>query len=149
MATLARSKVTLRIAGDSLIPEEITRLLGGTPTEAQRKGEELVGPSGVARTAKFGMWRLRASETTPADLNAQVQEVLAQLTDDIAVWDQLASRYDIDLFCGWFMERENERVGISVNTLRQLGARSIELSLDIYSGDKDEGDSRESDERST
>ena len=83
------------------------------------------------------MWSLQASETTPADLDAQVKEILAQLTDDIAIWDHLASQYDMDLFCGWFMEKENEGLGISANTLRELGARNIELSLDIYSGDKD------------
>src|SRR5205814_4502080 len=35
MATISRAKATLRIMGDSLIPEEVTSMLGGTPTEAQ------------------------------------------------------------------------------------------------------------------
>jgi Domain of unknown function (DUF4279) len=81
------------------------------------------------------MWRLRATETTPGDLDAQVQEILSQLTNDTAIWNRLASQYDIDLFCGLFMEKENEGVGISASTLQELGARGIELSLDIYSGD--------------
>ena len=123
--------------GDSLIPEEVTSVLGGTPTEAQRKGQELRGLTGISRTARFGMWRLRATETTPGDLDSQVQEILARLTDDIAVWNRLASQYDIDLYCGWFMEKENEGLGVSASTLRELGARGIELSLDIYSGDSD------------
>jgi hypothetical protein len=29
--------------GDSLIPEEVTCMLGGLPTEAQRKGQEFRG----------------------------------------------------------------------------------------------------------
>ena len=41
MATISRAKATLRIMGDSLIPEEVTNMLGGMPTEAQRKGQEL------------------------------------------------------------------------------------------------------------
>lgn len=121
--------------GDSLIPEDVTSLLGATPTTAQRKGQELRGSSGISRTAQFGMWLLQAAETTPGDLDVQVQEILAQLTNDIEVWNRLASQFDIDLYCGWFMEKENEGLGISVGTLRALGARSIELSLDIYSGD--------------
>ena len=68
MATISSAKATLRIMGDSLIPEEVTSMLGGTPTEAQRKGQELRGLAGIPRTAKFGMWRLRATETTPGDL---------------------------------------------------------------------------------
>ena len=135
MAAISSAKATLRIMGDSLIPEEVTNMLGGTPTEAQRKGQELQGRTGISRTAKFGMWRLRATETTPGDLDAQVQEILSQLTNDTAVWNRLASQYDIDLFCGLFMEKENEGLGVSASTLRELGARGIELSLDIYSGD--------------
>jgi hypothetical protein len=41
----------------------------------------------------------------------------------------------MDLYCGWFMEKENEGLGVSAMTLRELGARGIELPLDIYSGD--------------
>jgi hypothetical protein len=135
LATISRTKATLRIIGDALIPEEVTNLLGAVPTESQQKDQELRGPTGISRTAKFGMWRLRATETAPGDLDAQVQEILACLTNDIGVWNQLASRYEIDLYCGWFMEKENEGLGISASTLRELGARGIELSLDIYSGD--------------
>ena len=120
-----------------MIPEEVTSVLGRAPTEAQRQGQELRGPSGISRTAKFGMWRLRAAETKPGDLDAQVEEILAQLTDDIAIWNRLAAHYKIDLYCGWFMEKENEGLGVSASTLRKLGARGIELSLDIYSGDSD------------
>ena len=137
VATISRTKATLRIIGDALIPEEVTNLLGVEPTEAQHKGQELRGSTGISRTARFGMWRLRATETTPGDLDAQVQEILAHLTNDIGIWNQLASQYEIDLYCGWFMEKENEGLGISASTLRELGARGIELSLDIYSGDHD------------
>ncbi len=137
MATIARATAALRISGESLNPSEITVLLGASPTTAQHKGEELVGRSGVSRIAKFGMWRLAAAETSPADLDAQVREIIAQVSSDISVWSDLASRYDIDLFCGWFMEKGNEGQDISASTLRELGIRGIELSLDIYAGDKD------------
>jgi hypothetical protein len=137
VATISTAKATLRIIGDSLKPEEVTRMLGATPTTAQFKGEELQGSRGIPRTAKFGMWRLMAAETTPGDLDAQVREILAQLTGDVAVWNHLAEKYEIDLYCGWFMEKENEGLGISATTLRELGVRGIELSLDIYSGDGD------------
>jgi Domain of unknown function (DUF4279) len=137
MATIARATATLRITGDALIPNEITTLLGLAPTSGQYKGEELVGKSGVTRIAKFGMWRLQASETAPADLDAQVLEILAKASQDTSVWTKIASRFDIDLFCGWFLEKENEGLGISASTLRELGARGIELSLDIYAGGDD------------
>jgi Domain of unknown function (DUF4279) len=137
MATIARATATLRIIGDTLVPTDITTMLGVAPTSGQRKGEELLGKSGATRIAKFGMWRLQASETSPADLDAQVREILAKVSQDTSVWSKIASEFDVDLWCGWFLDKENEGLGISASTLRELGSRGIELSLDIYAGDND------------
>lgn len=131
MAHLARSVASLRIAGDDLIPEEISLLLGAQPTHAQRKGQELPSKAGM-RIATFGHWRLQAKETAPENLDAQVAEILRQLTSSPDVWQNLTSRYRVDLFCGWFMEGGNEGVIISPSTLQALGERGIELGLDIY-----------------
>lgn len=133
MGALERSVATLRVSGDDLRPEEITALLGASPTHAQIKGETLVSASGRERIARFGMWRLRAKDTEPEDLNAQVEELLAQLTPDLAVWRELSERYRIDLFCGLFMANGNDGVSIAPRILLALGERGIELELDIYS----------------
>lgn len=103
MAHLARSVASLRIAGDDLVPEEVSLLLGAQPTHAQRKGQELQSKNGV-RIATFGHWRLHAKETEPENLDAQVAEILGQLTSSADVWQNLTARYRVDLFCGWFME---------------------------------------------
>jgi Domain of unknown function (DUF4279) len=131
LAHLARSAATLRIAGDDLVPEEISALLGAEPTHAQRKGQELPSKSGV-RIAKFGHWRLETKDREPEDLNGQVKELLDQLTTDLEVWQALSKRFEIHLFCGWFMNESNEGVGVSPSTMSLLAARGIELSLDIY-----------------
>ena len=47
-------------------------------------------------------------------------------------------RYDVDLFCGLFMREGNEGLAISSKYLAELGARGIEIGLDIYAGDDDE-----------
>lgn len=140
MATVARAVATLRIIGDSLDPDEVTRLLGTLPSESQRKGQESVDKTGRVRVARFGAWRIHASETSPADLDAQVKEILSKPSSDLAVWKELSMRFDIDLFCGWFMDKDNEGIGISADTLRLLGERGIELSLDIYAGDGEHGE---------
>jgi len=120
-----------------LLPDEVTRLLGATPTKAQVKGQVLRGASGRDRVAKFGGWWLQASEAVPADLDVQIHGLLAGLSSDLSAWKQLTSLYKVDLFCGWFMEAANEGVGISPSTLLSLGERGIELSLDIYAGGGD------------
>lgn len=136
MAQVHRSVTTLRISGDDLDPAEITRLLGCDPDSAQTKGEQIVGRNtGSIRVASVGMWRLFAIEREPEDLDGQIGELLSKLTDDLNVWRAIAGKYRLDLFCGLFMRGGNEGLSIAPDSLAALGARQIELGLDIYGGD--------------
>jgi hypothetical protein len=135
MAAVRRSVATLRIMGDALQPEQITQAFGHEPTSAQTKGETLVGKkTGTSRIAKSGMWRLEATKQEPADLNAQIAEILSKLTLDLEVWRSITSVYATDLFCGLFMDQMNEGLVISSTSLAALSSRGIELGLDIYAG---------------
>ena len=131
MAAIAKSVASLRIFGDDLNPEEISRLLDAQPTASSQKGE--VGARGA--TAKRSSWRLRVADRTPGDLNRQVTELLEGLTSDPEVWATLTARYRVDLFCGLFMEEGNEGFTLSAPALKALGDRGIELALDIYAPD--------------
>lgn len=133
MAQISRSVVTLRIMGENLIPKKIISLLGCEPTHAQRKGEILVGKNtGIKRTAKFGMWRLQATDYEPENIDSQISEILDKLSQDISAWNSINAEFEIDLFCGLFMEESNEGMDISPASLKSLGERGIVLSLDIY-----------------
>jgi hypothetical protein len=138
MAHLERSVATLRLSGDDLVPRDVSALLGCNPTYEQLKGQEFPskGASGI-RIARFGQWRLSATDTEPENLDGQVSELLDKLTQDFEVWHRLAQRFEVNLFCGWFMGESNEGVEISVSTLRALAERQIRLSLDIYAPDGD------------
>ena len=139
MAHVQRSVVTLRIGSDDLIPDEITRLLGATPTKAQTKGEKIVGKNtGHVRIAKAGMWRLSATDREPEDMDGQIEEILSQTTSDLAVWRSIGEKHQIDLFCGLFLGGSNEGMSLSAKSLAALGVRGIELALDIYSGHEDD-----------
>ena len=139
MAHLQRSAATLRIGGDDLTPDEITALVGVSPTHAQIKGQQFVGKkTGKIRVAKSGMWRLCAKDREPDDMDGQIQEILSQMTSDLSIWQSIASRFQIDLFCGLFLKSGNEGMTLSPQSLSALGTRGIELDLDIYSGDDDD-----------
>ncbi|MBU9579077.1 DUF4279 domain-containing protein [Ralstonia mannitolilytica] len=136
MAHLSRSRATLRIAGDDLDPEEISRQLGCKPTTAQRKGEAIVGyNTGQARIAQFGMWRLQAAPREPEDIDGQISEILGHLSDDLEVWRTIGQRYKVDLFCGLFMKTGNEGLLLSPGSLLALAVREIEIGFDIYGPD--------------
>jgi hypothetical protein len=140
MAQVQKSSVTLRIGGDDLIPLEITKLLGVQPTTAETKGDKIVGcKTGHVRIARMGIWMLEAEDREPEGMNGQVQELLGQLTSDLAVWKSIGKKYQIDLFCGIFLGGSNEGMTLSAACLAALGERGIEMGLDIYSG-HDEGE---------
>lgn len=133
MAAINRAVAALRIIGDELNPSEITALLGAKPTYSHAKGDVLQRPKG--RIAKVGMWRLEALPLEPSEFNDQVASLLAQVTQDLHVWGALSEKYDVSLFCGWFMRESNEGEDLSPATLLALGTRGISLGLDIYAPD--------------
>ena len=134
MAALARSRAALRLFGEHLRPEEITALLGAAPTSSHRRGEQ-DDRRRNARPWAVGGWVLEADDSAPADPDRQVAQILDQLSADPAVWQSLAARFKIDMFCGWFMDELNEGVSLSVATLRSLADRGILLDMDIYGWD--------------
>ena len=139
MPAIEKSVVTLRVGGDDLEPEEITRLLGVTPTHAHVKGEQWSGEKpGRIYTRRSGLWRISAADREPEDMNGQIQQLLGQLTVDLMVWRELASRFEVDLFCGLFMKSGNDGMALSPESMTALGERGITLILDIYCGDDEE-----------
>ena len=143
MPVIETSTATLRISGDSLVPAEITALLGASPTGAETKGDEIIGQrTGSRRIAKSGMWRLSVADREPEDMDRQIQELLSGLTSDLRVWEDLASRYEVDLFCGLFMGDTNDGLILSPASLLALGERRIALQLDIYAPTRSEHNER-------
>lgn len=133
MAHLHRSVAALRIVGEDLIPEAITKLLGCEPTHSKTKGQVVrVNNAGRERIIKSGMWLLEATDSEPGNLDKQVAELIGKLTQDLKVWAFLLQQFRIDLYCGLFMDESNEGVSLSTETLQALGQRGIELGLDIY-----------------
>ena len=133
MGTISRLRASLRIFGDELEPDEITRLLGKQPHGVQRRGYPMLMPSGAeGRIMPFSSWFLQADESFSGDLDVQVAQILDRTTDDLTVWRHIASAYKMDLYCGLFLRSYNEGLSLSPSTLRDLGEREIVLALDIY-----------------
>jgi hypothetical protein len=138
MPALDHTAASLRIIGDDLDPLEITQLLGHEPSSAECKGQETVGKStGKVRVARTGSWRLDARARAPGDLDAQIGEILSQLSTDLGTWQKLAERFRVDLFCGLFLSGGTGGEVVSPKSMAALGSRGIELGLDVYGGDSD------------
>lgn len=75
---------------------------------------------------------LEAEDATPGNIDAQVNEILGKLPNDMKVWRIISSKYDLDLFCGFMMKETDEGLEISAKTLHELGTRGIKLELCLY-----------------
>ena len=133
------STATLRIGGDDLQPDKITEFLGCKPTKSQTKGQIFSSKkSGKERAAKTGMWRFSVADATPANLDAQIVEIFQQLPSDMTKWEQLSSRYDIDLFCVLFLNKTNDVILIAPEPMKILSSRGVTLTLDMYASKPDD-----------
>ncbi len=128
-----KSVVTFRIFGENLNPSEITTALKCEPHKIARRGEARVirgQPSSYIEP--LSSWRVSASDRTPEDIPSQVQEILGMLNPDPAVWADLSSRYQMDMFCGVFISSTNDGLEFSPALLAELSSRGIGLNFDIY-----------------
>lgn len=132
MPSIYKTALSVRVFGDDLDPDEISCLLGAVPTTSRRKGEVRKTPKGGEVIARKGSWSLKAKDRSPGDLSAQIVDVLSRLTNDLSVWVALRKRYDCDVFCGIFMEEDNEGEMITDKAMAMMSERGLKLQLDIY-----------------
>ncbi len=128
---MPRSTVTLRVFGDDLEPNEVSTLLGCEPSGSYRKGDP-ISPGRSEAQRRYGMWRLKSDDAEPEAYDVQIQSLLAKVTADLQVWLALGKRYQVDLFCGYFMDDSNQGFTLSLATLSALAARGIEPGFDLY-----------------
>ena len=136
-----RTTVTLRIFGDDLNHTEVSRLLGCQPSKAHAKGEArfiegdallIAKTFGLERIARTGSWQLKSDEDRDVDLAAQIEKLLSRVNGDLDVWKKLTEKYEVDLFCGLFLEDIARELWLSAEVLQMLAARRLSIGFDIY-----------------
>ena len=122
--------VSLNISGDDLDPDEVTRLLGVSPTFACRIGDAIPRRNHTF-TAPSGSWSISTKRST-RDIEEQLTELFAKLNGDPAVWSSLTSRYGASLFCGVFLSWYGHGFSMSPSLHRLLLDRNLLITFDIY-----------------
>ncbi|WEJ98542.1 MAG: DUF4279 domain-containing protein [Candidatus Sphingomonas phytovorans] len=132
MAAIYETTMCLRFFGDDLDPDEITARLGRPPSVGMKKGVTWVTESGAEKVARTGSWRLKTNDRQLGDFDSHIAQILGGLSDDLAVWEDLTTRFKADVFCGLFMKESNEGLSLSAKSMLDLGARRLSLEFDIY-----------------
>jgi hypothetical protein len=131
VGALHSTAASLRFTGD-LDPDEVSSKLGAKPSTSARKGAIRQTPKGREFIARSGIWILKADQVSPGDLDGQINTLLAGLSEDLAVWQDIARRYNGHILAGLFLGSANEGMGVASKTLVTLGARGLALECDIY-----------------
>jgi hypothetical protein len=127
-------KITLRIYGEELDPDQISALLGCAPTVAERKGLPVSIGEG-SRIANRGRWSLTIDSKDcdeRDDVEDGVKMLLARMPSDADLWASLTSTFRVDVFCGIFMASSNRGFGISAEVSKLLTDRHLNISFDLY-----------------
>lgn len=133
------SAACLRIAGDDLLPDEISRILGCVPSYSTSKGQVSYGKAtGRQHVAGRGCWHLEAGRRAPADLDGQIMEIIGRVNQDPDAWVHLSNRFRVDMFCALFMGKGSEGLSLTPEALLALGTRRIKLGLCLYGPETDE-----------
>lgn len=128
--------ITLSISADDLAPDDVTRLVGIQPDDAERKGMPLPSRGDRAgRTPTFGRWsiRLRREETTEWDLEEAINIVLDRVAVENEVWAKAVGDAKVRFFVGLTLDTRNRGFGLSPNLLKRIGSMGAHLDFDVYS----------------
>ena len=136
MAAIARVRVSLRVFGDGLEPEEVSALIGHDPTRCHRSGDPVGGTGGNA-VEPTGAWILDSTLSEKTEIEEHVESLLSVVSNDSDEWEQLTSRFSASILCSAFLDQYNEGFELSPRLAQSLADRGLVIAFDIYSGDAD------------
>lgn len=125
-----RLEIALRVTGDDLDPERITRMLGVAPTFAGRKGED-VDHAGVPVTQRTGSWTYALPASPEWELGDAIDTLLEQLPPDPALWESLACWAEVEVVCELYVHDIDRAASLPPDTLARLSERRLALRLEI------------------
>jgi len=131
-----RVHVSLGVYSDNLDPDEITRVLGLEPTKAFRKGQIKIGKTtGREYVQRTGAWLLRVPLPEQTAIEEQLKWLLTGLPDDIKIWRELTTRFNVRMLCGIHMDNPNRGFALSTEIMKRLVERGLGIEFDIYGPD--------------
>jgi hypothetical protein len=124
---------SLRLYGDALVPEEITRLLQIEPSDCAAKGAVSKSSSGKSRQAPTGRWILGTDgKLSSSSLERHIEWILDRLASIGAKADHLPGVERADIFCYWSSANGHGGPQFSPELMGRLAEARLPLGLDIY-----------------
>jgi Domain of unknown function (DUF4279) len=127
------ASVSLDIYGDDLDPDEITQLLGLSPTYSHRRGDRL-RPDGHSFHAGAWLHQVK-SDDVPGAPELALGYLLDRLPSDASLWARLVQQFEIRLnfrigFTGW-----SKGFVLSAPTIQRAAVLGVRLEFDLYASE--------------
>ena len=132
MDNLQRATVSVSINGDDLVPSEITTLLGKAPRLGVCKGDVFLASYGKHIEAKTGKWQFGGEWESPPNLDKQITNVLAELTEDVSAWSEVTRRFECYLSVGGYFHDWTGGITLQPKTMKLLADRNLTIDFDLY-----------------
>ena len=141
--TCERTLATLRIYGDDLDPQSITRRLGLQPSDSQRRGEIKAGIRGRQRTVKVGGWFLSSEDHVQSkDLRRHLDWLLDRLLpakeEILELQEEDAIKMGVN--CIWWSESGQGGPTLWPEQMQCLAGLNLECGFDVAFFGEDEED---------
>lgn len=127
---------TFRVLGQHLDPDEVTRILGVSPTQALRRDQLVPTPTSVRRQ-ETGVWLLKSEgKVASTSLERHLLYLLDLLEPRGAALERLRNMADVtaDFFCFWLSATGHGGPIFSADVMRRVAATGAELGIDFYGG---------------
>lgn len=129
----AKAFASLRLYGDELVPENISRLLRIEPSDSAAKGSQFTSRSGKTRTARTGLWILSTEfHIESTNLEDHIEWLMDQMEPAGVIPTDLPGVSWGDVFCYWLSATGHGGPELSPDLLARLGKLRLKLGLDIY-----------------
>ena len=124
-------RISLGFYGDDLDPDQVSNILGGTPTSTCRKGDVAAGKA-ATRIERTGRWLLSAPVKPGEPLEPQLMQLFGSLNQDNSAWLALTKRHRSRFCVSAWIRSWNRGFEMSPELLRILSDRGLALGVDIY-----------------
>jgi Domain of unknown function (DUF4279) len=129
-----RTIAVLRICGDELDPEALTKRLRITPSKSQRREQVFTNSLGRSRTAKVGGWFLSSEDNVHSkDLRRHLDWLIAQLRDVVRELTTLQNEPGIQMWITviWWAKEGGGWFTLEPQHMRAMSEMNLECQFEL------------------
>jgi hypothetical protein len=126
---LSEIAVSIILASNDCLPEEVTAITGLQPTESWRIGDII---KGTGRPYKRNGWLLATRLDSDADLEEHVRALLKSVEHVVPTLSELSKNWDIELNCTVYVGSYVPSLHFDRDIIQILASIGAQIDIDLY-----------------